>query len=191
MLKLDQIRIWFSLEKMKRPEESVLCSEFNGHEIRSDMTEDEIYESVTGKNKKEYDLYIEELNREHEAISKELEKESKDLKDRIDSWIRENYGNRENYLNHIAEGIARKGIGFVENGLEEEWTDFVKRNIESSGILMDIVNCMEAIFKSGEDEARNIFNKQMHSGTTASIVLGTIDHFCGDKGKNFHKTISH
>lgn len=149
----------------------IICGEFNGCEITTDMTLDEIYLMVTKKTKKEYDEYL-------EAITSNYEKDKADHERNKDIIIK----------NYISQA---KGI--IQEEKLEDWSKCVHARVNDLYRGRECSNCLELIaLLDIEDNSfevcKKVFERQGHSGMSANLVLVMLERFC-IKGKEFSEFV--
>lgn len=155
------------LKERSKEENDVCFGKFNGHEIYSTETLDEVYLKVTGKAKSEYDegmrKWKEEYDREeaeHKAKIPELtEKYRKDarglvLEDKYESW----------------DTIVPVRLGDLYHGMELEETLEACRVMRDTSLTYD-----ERLRK-----AYKHFMDAGHSGMSAALVAKMIRMYCPD-----------
>ncbi len=146
-------------------QENAPCyGEFNGETICSTDSLNDIYIKITGKTKHEYDEYI-----RHEREKYEMEEA--EFKARIQK---------------LTEEYRRRARGIIPKEHLEYWDKIVPIRLGDIYHGMELDCCLELItilnkntisIKDKMIECLNLFNKQGHSGTSASIVFSCIKRF--------------
>ena len=95
MMAFDNVYIWFK-EQLKGYEPgTVLIGDFNGKELNSNMTEDELWISYFGRTKEEELAKREQERKEAEEQYEKSKREIEELKKKHEHWAIENYGSLE------------------------------------------------------------------------------------------------
>lgn len=137
---------------------------FNGKTLYSTDTIDDIFIKVTGKNKSEFDEHV---RKEQERIAK---KEA-EFQSRIPKLIDE---------------YRQRARGIIPKEHLEYWDKIVPIRLKDIYHGMELDCCLELItilnkntisIKDKMIECLNLFNKQGHSGMSASIVFSCIKRF--------------
>lgn len=148
-----------TLQKEKEKGRSVYC-DFNGHKLFSDnVTIDSAYVQITGMNKAAHDKKQQEWL---DNYKKEQAAAEKRAKQNIPMWI-------------------EKGKKYIYPEMYEKWEKMVEIRAEDlyHGFELDAsLEIMEALSNgSSMEEAKQIFENQGHSGTSAGLVRNIIFTF--------------
>ena len=141
---------------------------FNGKEIFSTESEDEIYKKITGNNKDEFNKKIEEDLAEHKRIENEFKRKMPVL---ITEYIRKADGVIPVEKIPLWNKMVPIRLNDLYRGMELDcWLDLIK--------IMNSDETDEEIMS----QCKKLFNEQGHSGMSASLVLRGLEEL-HDKGK--------
>lgn len=141
---------------------------FNGKEIFSSETEDQIYKKITGNNKDEFNRKLEEDIAEHKRIEIEFKRKIPFL---ITEYIRKADGVIPVENIPLWNKIVPIRLNDIYRGMELDcWLDLIK--------IMNSDETDEKIMVQCE----TLFNEQGHSGMSASLVLRGLEEL-HSKGK--------
>lgn len=153
-----------AFEKLKTSKEEAYC-EFNGHTLASDMTLDEMYLTITGYTKAEFDRRVDERQKEYE---------------------REEQRHKDN-IPRLTEEYRSKGKSIIPEDKLELWDKIVPIRLGDlyHGMELDcwltLIPILNDESKSKEkrfEECKAEFDKQGHSGMSGSLVLAGLREFC-------------
>ena len=158
-----------SLLKLQKRGESVFV-EFNGHKLYScDVTMDSAYMEVTGKTKAEFDKAREEWRQKYEEEQARKEEEAKA---KIPSWI-------------------EKGEAYIYPERMEKWKECVEVRAGDlyHGMDLDATLAIMEKLENGAtiEEAKELFESQGHSGSSAGIVRNMLFTFA-KRGPEFYES---
>jgi len=141
---------------------------FNGHKLYSEnVTLENAYLEITGKTKEEFDSV---LKYTVEKFRKESEEHESKIPELSKIWI-------------------DKGKKVLSEDKWEYWSKIVPVRLGDFYRGMELGNTLDIISSLNENDfnmAKEKFDKQGHSGMSASLVFAMVDEFCG-KGKEFKK----
>lgn len=141
---------------------------FNGKEIFSTESEDEIYKKITGNNKNEFNKKLEEDIAEHKRIDDEFKRRIPFL---IDEYIQKADGIIPVENIPLWNKMVPIRLNDLYRGMELDcWLDLIK--------IMNSDKTDEEIMVL----CKNQFNEQGHSGMSASLVLRGLEEL-HHKGK--------
>ena len=149
----------YTLLAAKARGESVYC-EFNGHKLYSDtVSMDSAFMEVTGQTKADFDKAKEEWHKNYEREQKEAEQRAKD---NIPNWI-------------------EKGQALIFPERYAEWEKCVVACASDLYHGLELDNALEIMtaLENGAsmEEAKQLLDKQGHSGMSASIVRNILFAF--------------
>ena len=156
----------YTLLAAKARGESVYCK-FNGHKLYSDtVTMDSAFMEVTGQTKTDFDKAKEEWRKNYEREEKEAEQRAKD---NIPNWI-------------------EKGQALIFPERYAEWEKCVVASASGfyHGLELDSALEIMTALENGAsiEEAKQMLDKQEHSGISESIVRNILFMF-SSKGPEF------
>jgi len=192
-MSFDDVYTWFKNELKNYEPGTILIGSFNGTNLNSNMTEDELWLTYWGKTKKEELLEREERNKEMEKWAAQAKKEQEEREKEFESWAITNYGSVEKYHQHIIDKLCEEGEKVIQASKMDDWIVTVTKNYDRSEVRevlhylkrINEVDNPETIFP----ELKEYMYKQNHSGTTANWVLSCIEHYGGEIGKKLSQYI--
>lgn len=145
---------------------------FNGVKLYSDVdTVDSAYQKITGKTKAEFDT---EQKRQHEEYQAKKEQHKARIPELTKEWI-------------------EKGNSILDEKYHEEWARCVPIRLADLYEGMELGASLEIISPLNNrcplDEAKDIIDKQGHSGMSYGLVRSMVASFC-DRGKEFAEYLS-
>lgn len=153
--------IYHYLKFCSATKECPVKAKFNGSYIYSDENIDEVYKTVTGKSKAEFDDY---LNKQE----KEYKQKQENAKSRVSEWIEKGH-----------KAFAK-----------DKWADWDKCVPIRAGDLycgmeldnvLEINNILKTNDKNRFQNAKDYMDSQGHSGSSWSLVCALIKAFCEEK----------
>ena len=152
------------LQQMAAEQNEVLGYQFNGKIITSDMTIDDAYSAVLGMTKTEYDKEMAEWRAQKEREELEFQERKPQL----------------------AMAYKEQGASLISPELIPDWNAFVDLSLNDLYKGADCKASLEILeaMKNGAslEEAKEIFDKQAHSGMSASRVSSVVEKFSGHSG---------
>ena len=147
--------------------EGKYCGSFNGIMLYSDIDDlDSAYKKITGKTKSEYDSLLKKQNDEYE---KEKRRHKESIPELTKEWI-------------------EKGNAILDEKYRELWAKCVPIRLDDLYRGMELICCLDIVKELNKgcslNEAKNIIDKQSHSGTSFYLVCSMVKSFCG-RGKEF------
>ena len=151
---------------------------FNCWVFTSDMTEDDIYREVHGMTKAEYE---EKRRKEFE----ESERKEKEYQEKVPELV-------EEYVKNAT------GADWIKQDKLDDWKNRVTviaksfYHIYLAGDAVEIMKVLAA-HKDNKEEAikaaKELFDKQGHSGNTAAITANTVQYFSPYFANEFYKAV--
>lgn len=145
----------------------LVCGEFNGQKLYSDIDDiDSAYKKITGKTKAEFDA---ELKAENDRYKDQQQKHKDSIPELTEEWI-------------------EKGNTILDEKYREYWAKCVPIRLDDLyqgmelGATLDIVK--ELNNGCSLDTAKEIIEKQGHSGMSFGLVCSMVKSFC-DRGSEF------
>lgn len=154
------------LENYKQNNQLVCCS-FNGKMLYSDIDDiDSMFKKVTGKTKLEFDKAQEEW---HKKYKEEEKKHRESIPELTKEWI-------------------EKGKNILDKKYIEKWSECVPIRLGDLYHGMELGACLEIVRELNNgcelETAKEIIEKQGHSGMSFGLVCSMIKSFC-DRGTEF------
>ena len=141
---------------------------FNGHKLYSDsVTIDSAYLEITGKTKDEFD---EKQKEWFDKVNKEKQEHKAKIPELCKVWM-------------------ERGRDVLSEENWEYWDKIVPIRLNDLYRGMELRNTLDIITSLNENDfnmAKEKFDKQGHSGMSASLVFAMVEEFC-EKGKEFRK----
>lgn len=153
-------------EEAERTVETCFCK-FNGKEILSTDTLDEAFQKTTGKTKAEFDKALQEWREEYARNLKE----------------------HEARIPKLTEQYRKEARGLVLDEALDYWDEIVPirlGDIYRGMELRNVLDCCAAMRDESLDrdsrlrKAYDLFQKDGHSGMSASITMAMLRRFCPD-----------
>lgn len=192
MMTFDRVYSWFQEQLKTYRRNTILYGDFNGVELNSSMTEDELYLTYYGKTKEEELKYREQVKKEVEEESIRLHEELEEIKKNHHKWVVENYGSEENYHQHLIDDLYQQGEGLIPDELKSDWRETVTKNYDQFAVK-EVLHCLEKL-KDGDEsvfpELKEYIVKQNHSGTVAWWIFSCIGHYGGEIGQKLYKYLT-
>lgn len=190
MMTIDKVYSWF--QEQKKIYKSYLYGDFNGVELNSDMSEDEIYLTYFGRTKEEEFKYREEEQRKAEEESIRLHEELEEIKKKHKEWAEKNYGSVEAYHQHLIDELCQQGDRLIPDDLKLDWIGTVSKNYDQFAVK-EVLHCLEKL-KDGDEsvfpELKEYINSFNHSCAVAWWIFSCIGHYGGEQGKKLYKYLT-
>lgn len=153
------------LEYKERGE--LVCGDFNGHMLYSDtVTMDGAYLEIVGVTKAEYDRKEEESRQR---------------------WIQSKKEHKER-IPQLTKKWVERGHQILDEKYWEKWDECVPIRLDDLYEGMELGHCLEIVKALNEgcdiSAARDIIDKQGHSGMSFGLVRAMVQAFC-DRGNEF------
>lgn len=190
-MEFDNVYTWFK-EQLKCYEPgTVLIGDFNGKELKSNMTEDELWIYYWGRAKEEELTKREQERKEAEEQYEKSKREIEELKKKHKQWAIENYGSLELYHQHIIDELCCEAEGLIPNSKMDDWRVTVTKNFNRPEVR-EVLHYLKRLHEVEDpdsifEELKDYMNSLNHSGITAGFVLSCIEHYGGDVGKRLCK----
>ena len=186
-MSFDEVYTWFKNELKKYEPGTLLIAEFNGKELNSNMTEDELWISYWGRTKEEEMARREQVEKEAREYHEKSKKELEELKKKHEQWAIDNYGSLELYHQHLIDELCNEAEGLIPNSKMDDWRVTVTKNFDRPEVR-EVLHYLKRINEVEQPESvfpelREYMYDQDHSGTTANWVLSCVEHYGGDIGK--------
>lgn len=167
----ENIESAVNILRRHRERGELVYGEFNGEKLYSDIDDvDSAYLKITGKTKKDFDA---EMKAEHERYEKQENEHREAIPELTKEWI-------------------EKGNAVLDEKYHEKWAKCVPIRLGDLyhgmelGATLDIVKELNAGCKL--DIAKEIIEKQGHSGMSFGLVCSMVESFC-DRGLDFVKFV--
>ena len=146
---------------------NLVCASFNGHILYSDADDiDSAYRKITGKSKTEYNEIAQENLDRYEAEKK----------------------NHEESIPKLTEEWIKKGNEVLDKKYHKLWAKIVPIRLKDLYRGMELGACLDIVKQlnigCNLDVAKNIIEKQGHSGMSFYLVCSMVKSFC-DRGTDF------
>lgn len=191
MMNIDEVYSWFQERLKTYGRNTILYGDFNGVELNSSMTEDELYLTYFGRTKEEELKYREQIKKEAEEESIRLHKELEEIEKKHNEWAEKTYGSVEAYHQHLIDDLCRQGDELIPDGLKSDWRETVSKNYDQFAVK-EVLHCLEKL-KDGDDvfpELKEYIDSFNHSGTVAWWIFSCIGHYGGEQGKKLYKYLT-
>jgi len=113
-----------------------------------------------------------------------------ETKDRLKSIEEEKFEMKDDVrIGELNKLLKKKGRDIIEEKNWEKWEKIIKKetaDIFRWSVLCDTIEIIESLLINDFDGAKETFEKQKHSGLTASLTFDMVEEF-SEKGKEFRK----
>lgn len=191
MMNIDEVYSWFQEQLKTYGRNTILYGDFNGVELNSSMTEDELYMTYFSRTKEEELKYREQLKKEAEEESIRLHKELEEIEKKHNEWAEKTYGSVEAYHQHLIDNLCQQGEGLIPDNLKLDWIGTVSKNYDQFAVK-EVLHCLEKL-KGGDDvfpELKEYIDSFNHSGAVAWWIFSCIGHYGGEQGKKLYKYLT-
>ena len=192
MMSFDRVYSWFQEQLKTYGKNTILYGDFNGVELNSSMTEDELYLTYFGRTKEEELKYREQLKKEAEEESIRLHEELEEIEKKHKEWAEKTYGSVEAYHQHLIDDLCQQGEGLIPDDLKSDWRETVTKNYDQFAVK-EVLHCLE-ILKDGDEsvfpELKEYIDSFNHSGVVAWWIFSCIGHYGGEQGKKLYKYLT-
>ena len=192
MMTFDRVYSWFQEQLKTYGRNTILYGDFNGVELNSSMTEDELYLTYFGKTKEEELKYREQIKKEVEEESIRMHEELEEIEKKHKEWAEKTYGSVEAYHQHLIDDLCQQGDRLIPDDLKSDWRETVTKNYEQFAVK-EVLHCLEKLKDSDESvfpELKEYITKMNHSGTVAWWIFSCIGHYGGELGRKLYKYLT-
>lgn len=156
-----------SAVKELKEHKDLVCGSFNGQMIYSYIDDmDSAYKKVTGKTKTEFDA---ELKADNDRYEEQKRKHKESIPELTKEWI-------------------KKGKNILDEKYCEHWNQIVPIRLSDLYQGMELGNCLDIVKELNSgcelEKAKDIIEKQGHSGMSFGLVCSMVKAFC-DRGSEF------
>lgn len=193
MMNFDRVYSWFQEQLKNYGKNTILYGDFNGIELNSAMSEDELYLTYFGRTKEEELKYREQIKKEAEEESIRMHQELEEMKKKHHAWVVENYGSEEAYHQHLIDRLCQQADGLISELHKNDWRETVTNNYNRVEV-QEVLHCLKRLKEQNDDsvfpELKDYIVKQNHSGTVAWWIFSCIGHYGGEMGKKLYKYLT-
>ena len=193
MMTFDRVYSWFQEQLKTYGRNTILYGDFNGVELNSSMTEDELYLTYYGKTKEEELKYREQIKKEAEEESIRLHEELEEIKKKHKEWAEKTYGSVEAYHQHLIDKLCQDADEFIPDSLKGDWRETVTNNYDRVEV-QEVLHCLKRLTEQKDEsvflELKEYIAKMNHSGSVAWCIFSCIGHYGGELGRKLYKYLT-